>query len=112
VAGHFPVAGMQGYLNLKGYGEFDNANRPDGWNLWLTFVLFAGAANHPTSSSPPPILNQNPLVDEAIHCLRESAANIRLGLETDIHSVSGAQLKSSIFRCRDRHVRCAKSRHS
>jgi hypothetical protein len=29
----------QGYLNLKGYGEFDNANRPDGYNVWLTFVL-------------------------------------------------------------------------
>jgi hypothetical protein len=28
----FPVAGMQGYLNLKAYKEFDNANRPDGWN--------------------------------------------------------------------------------
>jgi hypothetical protein len=34
----FPVAGMQGYLNLKGYGEFDHDNRPDGWNVWLTFV--------------------------------------------------------------------------
>jgi hypothetical protein len=30
----FPVAGMQGYLNLKAYKEFDNANRPDGWNAW------------------------------------------------------------------------------
>jgi hypothetical protein len=29
----------QGYLNLKGYREFDNANRPDGWNVWVTFVL-------------------------------------------------------------------------
>ena len=35
----FPVAGMQGYLNLKAYAEFDNANRPDGWNVWVTFVL-------------------------------------------------------------------------
>jgi hypothetical protein len=34
-AGH----NMQGYLNLKAYGEFDNANRPDGWNVWLTFSL-------------------------------------------------------------------------
>jgi hypothetical protein len=24
----FPVGNMQGYLNLKGYGEFDAANRP------------------------------------------------------------------------------------
>jgi hypothetical protein len=23
---------MQGYINLKAYGEFDNANQPDGWN--------------------------------------------------------------------------------
>jgi hypothetical protein len=30
---------MQGYLNLKAYGEFDNANRPAGWNVWLTFSL-------------------------------------------------------------------------
>ena len=29
----------QGYLNIKGYKEFDNANRPDGWNAWVTFVL-------------------------------------------------------------------------
>src|SRR6516165_11860391 len=35
----FPVAGMQGYLNFKGYGEFAHENRPDGWNLWLTFAL-------------------------------------------------------------------------
>jgi hypothetical protein len=30
----FPVGDMQGYLNLKGYGEFDAANRPSGWNAW------------------------------------------------------------------------------
>ena len=29
----------QGYLNIKGYKEFENQNRPDGWNVWLTFVL-------------------------------------------------------------------------
>jgi hypothetical protein len=38
----FPVGGAQGYLNLKGYGEFDAANRADGWNLWLTFVVSPG----------------------------------------------------------------------
>jgi hypothetical protein len=27
------------YLNLKAYKEFDNANRPDGWNAWVTLVL-------------------------------------------------------------------------
>jgi hypothetical protein len=35
----FPVGEMQGYLNLKAYGEFDAANRPSGWNTWLTFSI-------------------------------------------------------------------------
>jgi hypothetical protein len=47
----FPVGDMQGYLNLKAYGEFANANRPAGWNVWLTFNL-SPAATPPTSSRP------------------------------------------------------------
>jgi len=39
----FPVGGMQGYLNIKGYGEFDAANRPSGWNTWLTFAISPAA---------------------------------------------------------------------
>ena len=35
----FPVGDMQGYLNLKGYKEFAAENRPEGWNLWLTFAI-------------------------------------------------------------------------
>lgn len=35
----FPIGDKQGYLNLKGYGEFDAANRPSGWNTWLTFAI-------------------------------------------------------------------------
>jgi hypothetical protein len=54
----FPVAGMQGYLNLKGYGEFDNENRPAGWNVWLTFVL--SPAPPAAQSSPPPMLTKTP----------------------------------------------------
>ncbi|MFY9840559.1 MAG: transporter [Xanthobacteraceae bacterium] len=54
----FPVAGMQGYVNLKGYGEFDNDNRPDGWNVWLTFVL--SPAPPSSESSPPPMLTKTP----------------------------------------------------
>jgi hypothetical protein len=45
----FPVGGMQGYLNLKAYAEFDNANRPDGWNVWLTFVLSPAPAAAPSA---------------------------------------------------------------
>jgi hypothetical protein len=39
----FPVGNMQGYLNLKGYGEFDATNRPSGWNTWLTFSISPAA---------------------------------------------------------------------
>jgi hypothetical protein len=38
----------QGYLNLKGYREFDADHRADGWNVWLTLVL-SPAAPTPTS---------------------------------------------------------------
>ena len=41
----------QGYLNLKGYREFDNANRPDGWNAWVTFVLSPAQQTPSTSST-------------------------------------------------------------
>ena len=27
------------YLNLKGYYEFDAANRPEGWNAWLVLAI-------------------------------------------------------------------------
>jgi hypothetical protein len=39
----FPVGNMQGYLNVKAYGEFDAANRPSGWNTWLTFSISPAA---------------------------------------------------------------------
>jgi hypothetical protein len=38
----FPVAGMQGYVNLKAYGEYDARNRPSGWNAWLTLSISPG----------------------------------------------------------------------
>jgi hypothetical protein len=44
-----PMGATQGYLNFKGYREFDNANRPDGWNAWLTFVLSPAA---PSAAAP------------------------------------------------------------
>jgi hypothetical protein len=49
----FPIGDkLQGYLNLKGYGEFDAANRPSGWNVWLTFNLAPAAPTPPTSTRP------------------------------------------------------------
>jgi len=35
----FPIGSSQAFLGLKGYGEFDAANRPSGWNTWLTFSI-------------------------------------------------------------------------
>ncbi|WP_298872193.1 transporter [uncultured Bradyrhizobium sp.] len=46
----FPVGTMQGYLNLKGYKEFAAENRPDGWNVWLTFAISPAA---PTPAAMP-----------------------------------------------------------
>jgi hypothetical protein len=46
----FPIAAMQGYLNFKAYAEFDAADRPSGWNAWVTLVI-SPAAHNP--ASPP-----------------------------------------------------------
>lgn len=35
----FPVGGAKGYVNLKGYWEFDADHRAEGWNVWLTLGL-------------------------------------------------------------------------
>jgi hypothetical protein len=46
-----PLGDLQGYVNLKAYGEFDAAHRPDGWNAWITFVI-SPAEQTPTPSAP------------------------------------------------------------
>jgi hypothetical protein len=45
----FPAGSMQGYLNLKGYWEFDAQNRASGWNVWVTLAF---SPNPPTPTSP------------------------------------------------------------
>ena len=40
----------QGYLNLKGYGEFAAEHRPEGWNVWLTLSISPAA---PTPAPQP-----------------------------------------------------------
>ena len=54
----FPVAGMQGYINLKGYGEFDGVDRPHGYNVWLTLSL--SPAPPSAQPSPPAMLTKAP----------------------------------------------------
>jgi hypothetical protein len=46
----FPIGDKQGYLNLKGYKEFASENRPEGWNVWVTFAISNAA---PTSTVTP-----------------------------------------------------------
>jgi hypothetical protein len=41
---------MQGYLNLKAYGEFDAQNRASGYNVWLTFSFSPAAPTKPSST--------------------------------------------------------------
>ena len=46
----FPISPtLQGYINLKAYGEFAHNDRPDGWNAWVTFVISPAA---PTPAPP------------------------------------------------------------
>jgi hypothetical protein len=49
----FPVGGMQGYLNLKTYWEFDAERRASGWNTWVTFAISPAAPPTPVSMSKP-----------------------------------------------------------
>ena len=46
----------QGYINLKGYKEFDAAHRPDGWNVWATLVISPAEEKKPPESKRPRIV--------------------------------------------------------
>jgi len=48
-----PLGAMQGYLNLKGYGEFEGQHRPAGWNAWITLSISPAAQTPPASARPP-----------------------------------------------------------
>ena len=44
----FPIdTKYQGYLNLKGYKEFDAEHRAEGWNAWLTFSISPAPPKQP-----------------------------------------------------------------
>jgi hypothetical protein len=42
----FPLGNYQGYVNLKGYGEFDYHDRPHGYNAWLTLNISPALPQH------------------------------------------------------------------
>ena len=47
----FPIGGMQGYINLKGYGEFAGSDRPTGWNVADAFDLAGGGCSTPIGAT-------------------------------------------------------------
>jgi hypothetical protein len=47
-----PLGDLQGYINFKGYKEFDAKDRAHGWNTWLTFVI-SPAPSHAAAAAPP-----------------------------------------------------------
>jgi hypothetical protein len=49
----FPLGNYQGYLNLKGYGEFDYHDRPHGYNTWLSLTISPPAPTAAATSATP-----------------------------------------------------------
>jgi hypothetical protein len=49
-----PMGDLEANVNIKAYKEFAAANRPEGWNLWLTYTLSPAEpkAARATSASP------------------------------------------------------------
>ena len=43
---------LQGYFNVRGYGEFDSHDRPSGFNVWLSFVISPAAPTQTTPKMP------------------------------------------------------------
>jgi hypothetical protein len=46
-----PMGELEGNVNVKAYKEFAAANRPEGWNVWLTYTL---SPADPAPARPPP----------------------------------------------------------
>ena len=47
-----PMGDLQGYINVKGYKEFESEHRPEGWNVWLTFALTPAQQTSTASMTP------------------------------------------------------------
>ncbi len=55
----FPVGEhTQGYLNLKGYKEFDEEHRPGGYNLWLTLAFSPAAPGEAPPAARRPMITK------------------------------------------------------
>ena len=55
----FPAGeGTQGYLNLNGYKEFDEAHRPGGYNVWLTLAFSPAAPGEAPPAARRPMITK------------------------------------------------------
>jgi hypothetical protein len=43
---------LEGNGNVKAYKEFAAANRPEGWNVWLTYTLSPAEPTPARSAAP------------------------------------------------------------
>jgi hypothetical protein len=50
-----PMGHLQGYLNLKGYREFEAEHRASGWNAWFTFAISPAPPSETPPKAPPTI---------------------------------------------------------
>jgi hypothetical protein len=48
----FQLGNYQGYVNLKGYSEFDANDRPHGYNAWLSLTISPPAPTPPPTATP------------------------------------------------------------
>jgi hypothetical protein len=48
-----PLGDLDGNVNVKAYKEFAAANRPEGWNVWLTYTLSPSDRAQTRPAAPP-----------------------------------------------------------
>jgi hypothetical protein len=48
-----PLGDLDGNVNVKAYKEFAAANRPEGWNVWLTYTLSPSDRAQTRPTAPP-----------------------------------------------------------
>ena len=47
-----PMGDLDANVNVKAYWEFAAANRPEGWNLWLSYTLSPAEPKQAQSTAP------------------------------------------------------------
>ena len=48
-----PMGARDANVNVKAYKEFAGANRPEGWNLWVTYALSPADPAAARTTAPP-----------------------------------------------------------